>query len=190
MLKRITRGILRLFGWRIVGELPPHPKMVVIGSPHTSNWDFPLAMLTAPALGVKIRWLGKHTLFKGPFGWFFRVMGGIPVDRSRAQGTIRQTVDAFREAEELVLVITPEGTRSKRDHWKSGFYRIAHAAQVPVVLVGVSGFEKSIVVGPDVIPGDDIGEFMDWVRAFYADYRGVIPQKSGPIRLRMEDDSE
>lgn len=186
VLRRITRGILRIFGWRVVGELPPHSKMIVIGGPHTSNWDFPLAMLAAPALGVKIRWLGKHTLFRFPFGWFMRLLGGIPVDRSRAQGVIPQTVAAFEAAHSLVLVITPEGTRSKRDHWKSGFYRIARAARIPVVLVGVDGSHRVIEVGPDEIPGDDVTAYMDGVRSFYADHRGVRPERVGEIRLKME----
>lgn len=187
MLGRITRGILRLFGWRVEGKLPAEGKMIIIGGPHTSNWDFPLAMLTAPSLGVKIRWLGKHTLFRFPFGWFMRLLGGIPVDRSRAQGVIPQSVEAFESADSLVLVITPEGTRSKRDHWKAGFYRIARAAQVPVVLIGVDGASKTIRVGPHEIPGDDVTGYMDRVRAFYADYRGVRPDNVGQIRLRIED---
>lgn len=186
MLRRIMRGILWTIRWRIDGEIPPHRKMIVIGAPHTSNWDFPLAMVVAPALGLRIRWLGKHTLFRKPFGWFFRLLGGIPVDRSRAAGLIASTTRAFEEADDLVLVITPEGTRSKRDHWKAGFYRIAHAAQVPVVLVGVDGDNRTIVVGPDEIPGDDVKAYMDRVRSFYEPYRGIKPDRVGPIRLRDE----
>jgi 1-acyl-sn-glycerol-3-phosphate acyltransferase len=179
VLRRLTRGVLWILRWKIDGEMPPHRKMVVIGAPHTSNWDFPLAMLVAPALGLRIRWLGKHTLFRKPFGWFFRLLGGIPVNRSRAHGLIASTVSAFEEADDLVLVITPEGTRSRREYWKSGFYRIAHAAGIPVVLVGVDGANKTIVVGPDEIPGDD-------VRAFSARYRGIEPARVGPIRLKEE----
>ncbi|MEE9297671.1 MAG: lysophospholipid acyltransferase family protein [Acidimicrobiia bacterium] len=187
MLKRMTRGLLRVFGWRVEGVIPPHPKMVVIGAPHTSNWDFPLAMLAAPALGLRIRWLGKHTLFKKPFGWFFRMLGGIPVDRSKAAGVIRQSVAAFDAAEELALVITPEGTRSKRDHWKSGFYRIARDAGVPLVLVGVDGANKTVRVGPSFVPSGEVGADMDRIRQFYAGYGGVKPDRVGPIRLRDED---
>ena len=187
MLNRFMRGVLWIIRWKIDGEVPPHRKMVIIGAPHTSNWDFPLAMVVAPALGLRIRWLGKHTLFRKPFAWFFRLLGGIPVDRSRAHGLIPSTAAAFEEADDLVLVITPEGTRSKRDYWKSGFYRIAREAQVPVVLVGVDGATKTIVVGPDEIPGDDVKAYMDRVRAFYADYGGIKPDLVGPIRLRDED---
>lgn len=186
MMKRIARGVLRLFGWRVVGEVPPHRKMVVVGAPHTSNWDFFLAILAAPAMGLRIWWLGKHTLFRRPYGWFFRMFGGIPVDRSAASGVIGQTVAAFAAAEDLVLVITPEGTRSHRDHWKSGFYRIAFGAGVPILLVGVDGDNKRLEVGPDFVPSGSVGEDMDLVRAFYATHRGLNPDRVGPVRLRNE----
>lgn len=181
------RGVLWILRWRIDGEIPPHPKMVVIGAPHTSNWDFPLAMVVAPALGLRIRWLGKHTLFRRPFAWFFRMLGGIPVDRSRAHGMIGEITAAFEERDQLVLVITPEGTRSARDYWKSGFYRIAREARVPVVLVGVDGASKTIVIGPDEIPGGDVGAYMDRVRAFYSGFGGIKSDRVGPIRLRDEE---
>lgn len=186
VLKRIMRGVLRLIRWKIVGEIPPHRKMVIIGAPHTSNWDFPLAMVVAPALGLRIRWLGKHTLFRWPYAWFFRLLGGIPVDRTRAQGIIESSRQAFDEADDLILVIAPEGTRSRRDHWKSGFYRIAHAAGVPVVLVGIDGRNKTVVIGPHEVPGEDPRAYMDGLRAFYADFGGIKPDRVGPIRLRDE----
>lgn len=186
LLNRIMRGVLRVIRWEIVGEVPPHRKMVLIGAPHTSNWDFPLAMVVAPALGLRIRFLAKHTLFRWPFGWFFRMVGGIQVDRSRAQGIVPQTVSAFEEADDLVLVIAPEGTRSKREYWKAGFYRIALAAQVPVVLAGVDGANRKIVIGPDEIPSEDVGAYMDRVRAFYAEFGGIKPDRAGVARLREE----
>jgi 1-acyl-sn-glycerol-3-phosphate acyltransferase len=187
VLSRLARGLLRLFGWRVEGEIPDHPKMVIIGGPHTSNWDFPLAMLAAGALRLRFKYLGKHTLFRWPFGWFFRMLGGIPVDRSRARGVIGDVVQAFEERERLVLVLTPEGTRSKQEYWRSGFYRIAMAVEVPVLLVGVDGPTKIIRVGPDRVPTEDLGGFMDWIREFYAPYRGVKPDNVGRIRLRDED---
>jgi len=187
MIKRIARAMLRLIRWRLDGELPPHPKMVVVAAPHTSNWDFPLAMVVAPALGVRIRWLGKHTLFRKPYAWFFRMLGGIPVNRGKAAGIIGQSVAAFDAVDELVLVITPEGTRSKREYWKSGFYRIATAAAVPIVLVGVDGEKKTIRIGPDFIPSGDVKQDMDRVRAFIGGNQGIKPERIGPIRLRDEE---
>ena len=187
MLKRIARVVVRLMRWKIEGELPPHPKMVMVGAPHTSNWDFPLAMVFAPALGVRIRFLGKHTLFRKPFGWFFRMLGGIPVDRSKAAGVIQQTVTAFEETDHLNLVIAPEGTRGKRDYWKAGFYRIALGAQVPIVLIGLDGVNRRLRVGPDFIPTGNVRADMDRIREFYEGCRGVRPDLSGEVRLRKED---
>ncbi len=187
MVKRIARVLVGLVRWKLDGELPPHPKMVMVAAPHTSNWDFPLAMIVAPALGVRIRWLGKHTLFRKPFGWLFRILGGIPVDRARALGVIGQSVAAFEAAEELVLVVTPEGTRSKRDYWKSGFYRIALGAGIPIVLIGVDGANRTIRVGPDFIPTGEVRADMDRIRSFLDGCRGIKPEQSGPVRLRKED---
>jgi len=187
VISRVSRAILRLVGWRVEGELPSYPKMVIIGGPHTSNWDFPLAMLAASALRMRIKWLGKHTLFRKPFGWFFRALGGIPVNRQAAHGVIDDSVRAFQEADRLSLVVTPEATRSKQRRWKSGFYRIASAAEVPVALVGVDGPTKVVRAGPDRVPTEDVGSFMDWIRSFYADYGGVKPANKGEIRLREEE---
>ena len=187
MLQRIARVVVRLIRWKIDGELPPHRKMVIVGAPHTSNWDFPLAMVLAPALGIRIRWLGKHTLFRKPFAWFFRMLGGIPVDRSKAAGVIEQSIAAFEATEDLNLVVAPEGTRGKRDHWKSGFYRIALGAGVPIVLVGLDGVNRTLRVGPDFVPTGDTRTDMDRIRSFYEGCRGVRPDKSGPVRLLNED---
>lgn len=186
VLQRIMRGVTWIIRWKIDGEIPPHRKMIVIGAPHTSNWDFPLAMVIAPALGLRFRWLGKHTIFRKPFGWFFRLIGGIPVDRTRAHGLIASTTKAFEEADDLVLVIAPEGTRSAGDHWKAGFYRIAHAAQVPVVHCAVDGENRTVVVGHDEVPGDDVKAYMDRLRAFYEPYGGIKPDRVGPVRLKNE----
>ena len=186
MIRRIARAVLGVFRWRLDGELPPHPKMVIAAGPHTSNWDFPLAMLVAPALGIRIRWLGKHTLFNKPFGWFFRMFGGIPVERSKAAGVIGQSVAAFDAAESLVLVITPEGTRSTQEYWKSGFYRIALGAKVPIVLVGVDGAARRVRIGPDFVPTGDVRVDMEQVRAFITSCGGIKPDRVGPIRLRDE----
>lgn len=180
--------VLRLGRWRTVGEVPPLPKLVIIGAQHTSNWDFPVGMLAARALGVKIRFLGKHTLFRRPFGWFFRMLGGIPVDRSRPGGIIAQMVEAFASADRLVLALAPEGTRSQRPYWKSGFYEIAHAAQVPILLVALDGDRREIRVGPTMEATGDVSADMDRIRAFYASVRGIKPERAGRVRLKAEDE--
>ncbi len=114
------------------------------------------------------------------------MLGGIPVDRSRASGVVDQTVAAFTAAERLVLVITPEGSRERRSHWKGGFYRIAVGAAVPLVLVGVDGASKTIRVGPSLTLRGDVAAEMDQIRGFFTGYGGLKPDRVGPIRLREE----
>src|SRR6185503_9034581 len=133
-VKTLARVLLFLARWRLVGVAPEVPHCVVIFAPHTSNWDFPLLLLVKFAFGGPVHYLGKHTLFRWPFGWFFRLTGGIPVVRHERRHVVSEAVRLFRERDELWLAISPEGTREKTDHWKSGFYRIAREAGVPVLL--------------------------------------------------------
>lgn len=181
------KALLRLGRWRTIGEIPDIPKMVVIGAPHTSNWDFPLGMVAARALGLKIRYLGKHTIFRPPFGWFFRMLGGIPVNRTASHGVIGQIVAAFEERETMHLVIAPEGTRSHQPYWKSGFYEIARGAGVPIVLAGVDGAKREVRIGPAILPTGDVRADMDLIRAFYDEFGGIKPDRRGEVRLRTED---
>lgn len=189
-MRKFWAFVLRLGRWRTVGEVPPLPKMVIIGAHHTSNWDFPIGMLAARALGVKIRYLGKHTLFRPPFGRLFRWLGGIPVDRTRPGGIIGQIQEAFAAADRLVLVIAPEGTRSPKPYWKSGFYEIARAAGVPIVLASIDGRKRQVRVGPTVVATGDVRADMDRIREFYADVPGIKPERAGRVRLRSEDEPD
>lgn len=188
MLGFIGRTWLRVFGWKLdsARELPP--RFVFIAAPHTSNWDFPFMMATAWSLDVRIRWLGKHTLFQGPFGRFFTWMGGVPVDRRSPHGLVKQVVDRFSLEDEMILGVPPEGTRSKVDYWKSGFYHIAYGAKVPVGM-GYLDFEKRRCgIGGFFTPTGDVRADMDKVRAFYRDIRGKIPGYECVPRLREEDE--
>jgi 1-acyl-sn-glycerol-3-phosphate acyltransferase len=117
------------------GALPLLPRYILIVAPHTSNWDFFVGLAAKFALGLRARWLGKHSLFRGPIGWLLRALGGIPVDRSRPDGVIEGVLAEMQDAPSFVLALAPEGTRKYIDHWKTGFYRIAVAARVPVVPV-------------------------------------------------------
>lgn len=157
--------------------------MVVIGAPHTSNFDFILFLGALHYLNVSVRYLGKHQLFRWPFGWLFKRWGGIPVDRTRAGGVVGQTKAAFDEADEMILVIAPEGTRSAAKKWKSGFVKIAEAAQVPIVPAGVDGPNKVLTIGPAIEVGPDL---MDNIKAFYANQPGLKPDRKGPVQL-VED---
>lgn len=142
------RAMLGLFGWRIEGRFPDAPKFVLIVAPHTSNWDFPVGLMAKFALRLDVRYMAKSSLFWFPLGLFLRAMGGIAVDRSAAADVAATSAREFERREKLVLVITPEGTRSRVERWKSGFYRIALAAKVPVVLVVFDYPDRVVRLGP------------------------------------------
>jgi 1-acyl-sn-glycerol-3-phosphate acyltransferase len=187
ILNRIVYRIFRLLGWRFEGGLPPDPKVIVIGAPHTSNWDFLAFMAAMGAFRIRPRYLGKHSLFRWPFGIFFRALGGIPVDRRKPGGVVGQVVEEFAGAERMVLVLAPEGTRGSAEKWKSGFIAIAKAAGVPVV-PGVLDFgRKTIRLADPVRFEGDVNAFMDRIRTAYAGATGRRPQGQGPIRVNEED---
>lgn len=139
---------MRLSGWELKGELPKEPKLVLAAAPHTSNWDFILAMLVVMALGIRISYLMKKEAFFWPFKGLFMRLGGIPIDRSAAKNLVEQITSWYEQHDKVWVVITPEGTRSKVDKWKSGFLRIAENAEVPVCLVSWDYPSKCMHVGP------------------------------------------
>jgi hypothetical protein len=160
--------------------------MVIVGAPHTSNWDFFLFLAVLHHFDVNVRFLAKHTLFRQPLGFMFRKVGGIPVDRSQPGGVVGQVERALESQSRMILVVAPEGTRDAAPKWKSGFVEIAERAGVPVVLAGVSRVDKSITISSEIDVGADRIRFMDQVRAFYADKDGINPSGKGPIRLGDE----
>ena len=137
VLRAFSLAFLRTTGWTIEGALPPDAaKCVLIAAPHTSNWDLPYTLMVAFALNLQVYWMGKQSLFKRPFGALMKWLGGIPVDRSKSTNLVAASAAAIQAADgPLQLVVPPEGTRGKTRHWKTGFYHIAVAAQVPIVLV-------------------------------------------------------
>jgi 1-acyl-sn-glycerol-3-phosphate acyltransferase len=156
---------------------------VVIAAPHTSNWDFPVMMAFAFAFEAHVHWLGKDGLFRGPGYWLFRWLGGIPVDRSRAGGLVGQAAQTFAAEERLILAVPPEGTRSRGRGWRSGFYRIAHSAKVPVVMA-YADFERRVGgIGEIVVPSGDLDADMATFKAFYSDIRGMHPHLESEIRI-------
>ena len=175
LLNVFGRCFLKLSGWKVVGRPPQIDKFVAIAAPHTSNWDFPIFMAAVGYLKVNISFLGKHTLFEGMFGWLFYWLGGIPVKREKdaASAVVDQVVNAFAESEHLILGIAPEGTRSRVDKWKTGFYRIALDAGVPIVPAYVDSTDKTIGFGEAFIPSGDMESDMALLRHFYADKQGV-----------------
>ncbi|MFZ1862733.1 MAG: lysophospholipid acyltransferase family protein [Polyangiales bacterium] len=188
VLKRwIGSTFLRATGWRMDGVRPAVDRYVIIAAPHTSNWDMPFMLAMAFVYDIPVRWMGKHTLFSPPFGVLLKRLGGIPIVRDQPGGVVGQMVDYFKDNESLVLMVPAEGTRSHVEYWKSGFYHIARAADVPVILSYLD-FEKKVGgIGPSLQLTGDIHADMDKIRAFYAGIQGLRPQNVGVIRLREED---
>lgn len=188
---RVARALgrlwLKVFGWRLEGELPALAKCVIVAAPHTSNWDLPHMLASAYALGIRPSWLGKRELFRFPFGGFMRWLGGVGVDRGRRANLVQQVADRFAAVDELFLVIPPSGTRSRAPHWKSGFYHIARVAQVPIVCTALDYARGVAGVGPVIDARGDIAADMDRIRAFLRPVQGRFPERMTPVRLLEED---
>lgn len=146
----LGRTVLSLSGWKIEGQIPAVPKLLVVVAPHTSNWDFFIGILVVFRLGLDAHWIAKHTLFESPLGGVLRWLGGIPVDRRAAHGVVNQLVDVYEKQPQLLLAITPEGTRKKVKQWKSGFHHIAIRANVPLVPATIDYGCKTVRIYPVV----------------------------------------
>lgn len=179
----LTKLLLRLFGWQVEGQLPKIPKFVVIGAPHTSNWDFVLFLALAFALKANPRYMGKVELFRSPLGFFFKWCGGIPVDRSKSTGLVEQTVQAINDSDKFILVITPEGTRGKVRAWRSGFYHIAKKARIPIALGFIDRPRKTIGIGPTFFPTNNMEADMKAIQSYYAGMVGVNSRLTSEIKL-------
>jgi len=179
----ISLFYLKIFGWKVEGQLPEHPRYVIIAAPHTSNWDMPITLFLAFALRIKCYWMGKESLFRRPFGGIMRWLGGLPIDRSKSNNVVEQSVKAFAGQERLVIIIPPEGTRKQVSYWKTGFYHIAHGAQVPIVLGFIDYKRKAGGIGPVVWPTGDIEADMRTIQGFYAAVSGKYPEKSSLAAL-------
>jgi len=175
--------ILRIFGWRREGRLPDIPKFVMIAAPHTSNWDFPIALAVMLAYKMNPNWLGKESLFRWPFGCFFKWLGGIPINRSKPGHVVAQSIKAFKNKVKIVMVIAPEGTRKKTRYWKTGFYHIASGANIPIVMGFLDYVRKVGGIGPSFIPTGNIEIDMKSIQEFYANITGKFPDKSMPAMI-------
>ncbi len=173
LLQPLAALLMRLSGWQLLGDVPTLKRYVLIAAPHTSNWDFVLMVLAVLKAGIDLHWMGKHSLFKPPFGGLMRWLGGIAIDRSKANNVVSQMVDIYAQRDDLILLITPEGTRSQVDRWKTGFYLIAHGAGVPIVPVYVDGERRTITFGDAFMPSGDLDADLPKIQARYAGLRGV-----------------
>ena len=181
---RFCAALLRLFSWHVLFVQPSTPKAVVIVYPHTSNWDFIVGILTRFAIALPAHWVGKDTLFRPPLGGLFRRLGGIPVNRRQSTGFVDGLVEAFARSESLYLAIAPEGTRAKNDHWKSGFYRVALAASVPLGLAFIDYSRREVGIDTWLSLSGNEAEDMAEIRTYYATKRGKRPEKESDIRFR------
>lgn len=171
--KALARGLLTLFGWRVEGELPDRPKVVAIVAPHTSNWDFVVGILVVLALGLRVRYLGKHTLFHPPLGWLMRWLGGTPVVRDTPQGAVADAVDMIAREQQVLLGVAPEGTRTRGKPWRSGFYNIALAAKAPILPAAIDGERRALRLFALFEPTGDFAGDLAKLQALYAGVRGL-----------------
>lgn len=184
MISRLCSMLLRLIGWRTTLTEPPGAKTVVLVYPHTSNWDFPLGLLFRYRHGIFIHWAGKDTLFRWPLRGLFLRLGGVPINRRERTGMIEQLSRVFAHSDSFHLCITPEGTRAKTDHWKSGFYRIALATGVPVGL-GFFDYRRKVVgIERWITLSGNEAQDLALLRAYYADKTARHPDQAGDIRFR------
>lgn len=183
----VARLWMAVFGWDVEGEPPLNVrKAVLIAAPHTTNWDLPHMLAAAFLFRIRLSWMGKNSLFKPPFGLFMRWLGGVAVDRSAPKGQVQAVADLFSANERLILAVPPSGTRKRVEFWKSGFYWIAHTAQVPIVCAYLDYGRKRAGLGLTFVPSGDPAADMDRIREFYKDIRGKFPEAESPPRLKEE----
>lgn len=190
LLSWLSRIILRLFGWTITGEDPDVPKCVVTAAPHTSQWDGLILLLAARALNANMNWMVAKDAIRGIQGPVIRRSGAIPVDREKSENLVDAMVAEFAKRDQLKLVIAPMGVTRYSDHWRSGFYRMALEADVPLVFGYLDWGRKRAGVGPIYYPTGDPKTDMDVIREFYDGMQGKFPALQSDIRLRMEDDAQ
>lgn len=182
----LGRSILRAAGWSIDVRLPDEPKLIVIAAPHSSNWDFVYGVAAIFVTQLRFNLFAKHTLFEGPLGWLFRAVGGIPVDRSAPGGMVAETVRIIRSREQLLLALTPEGTRSRVTPWKRGFWHIAQAAEIPVAVAYIDYRRKKAGVEWVFRP---TGDWEHDMRPVFEFYRGVGAKIPENFAVEEPDDS-
>lgn len=184
----VALKILKIFGWTCHFDGLPSKQGVIIFYPHTSNWDFVIGILGRWAMGVQLRFLAKHTLFNIPiFGVWLKHIGGLPIVRTSPQGYVKDLVDNMKESQlqgELNwIAITPEGTRKKTPGWRSGFYRLAIEAQLPIGLAYLDFKKKEIGLTEFLTPSADEEKDLASIRTFYANKHALYPDSAAPIQF-------
>lgn len=188
MLQRLARLLLRAGGWTLVGEIPRLRQAVFIIAPHTSNWDGIWLIAYKIAMNVPVRFFAKHTLFRWPLGPFLLRMGAIPVDKTKSGANVDKLTAMFARQNRLLLALAPEGTRKWTPYWRTGFYRIAEAGEVPIVLAFIDYAGKRLGVGPQVDPRVGRDETLRRIRTFYRNCAPARPRNMGPIAFPPEEE--
>ncbi len=173
LLRKIARFGINISGWTIKGMVPDEERIVIIAAPHTSNWDFVLAMLAIFGLNIKLRWLGKHSIFKPGFKNFFKWLGGIPVYRDNPSNLIDNVVKIVKKEKSIVIAMTPEGTRKKVKRWKTGFLRIAKQTHSKILLISIDAPTKSIEIGRIFNPTGNSEDDLAFIQKYYSSFRGI-----------------
>ncbi|MCA0903224.1 1-acyl-sn-glycerol-3-phosphate acyltransferase [Qipengyuania aquimaris] len=191
IVRRIIMALYRFKGWKLDGHLPNIEKFVIAGAPHTSNWDFVFFVGATAEEGVEPNFMGKHTLFQGMMRNFMFDMGGIPIDRTKRSNVVEQVAAVFEQRDHLALVIAAEGTRSSNGEWKSGFYNIARAANVPIVPAWVCNEDMVLGFGPAIVPTESYGETLleiaRFMRSKRPDYERYKVLEAQALRLIEEE---
>lgn len=193
MVQRIFTWLMRLIGWKVVGTWPPIDKCLFLVAPHTSNWDLPIGLCAGFSSGILRAWpygfMMKDVMFHGPLGPIMRWLGGLAIDRSSPHAAVPQMAKVLAERERFILAVTPEGTRSRRDYWKSGFYYIALEAKVPIVPVAFDYRLKEVGLGAPITLSGDREADVELFRQFYQDVTPKCPENFGPVRFRDAEPS-
>ena len=186
LAQQLGKLVLSVFGWQKTGQVPSARNVVIIAAPHTSNWDFIFLLAAAYSFGISVNWLGKDSLFRSPLGPILRFLGGVPVDRSKRNNLVQSLSAQIELGSGISLVIPPSGTRRKTEYWKSGFYQIARAAQIPLVCGYLDYKKKEAGLGLSFLP-TNLSSDMNRIREFYEPIVGKYPESKSRIRLREED---
>jgi len=183
----LGRVVLRRIGWKVVGDLPDVPRAVIIAAPHTSNYDGLVGISAIQGLRLDIRFLAKHSLFRGPAGFLLRALGGVPVDRGRSGGLVEETKRVLTGGQPFWLGITPEGTRTGADHWKTGFHRIAVDLELPIVVATFCYRRKEVRILKAFWPGGDQQADLEAIYAMLDDVEPAHRERlSAPLRRRRQ----
>ncbi len=181
MKKLIAIFILKLWGWKIKGKKAPDKKLMIVVMPHTSNWDFPIGILVRWKMEMKIKFVGKSSLFKPPYGFIMRALGGYPVERNptkKKESVVEQIIDIINSEDEIRITFTPEGTRKKVKRLRSGFYTIAKATGIKIQLVAIDYHSKTVVFDIPHTPAETYEEELSILKKFYTGYKGKYPDKT------------